>query len=118
MASETRRSVFGKTTVAAVSASRVSGANDRIRIALVGCGGMGRGDLKDALKAGKTECVALCDVDDTQSAIALKQIVEPAGGKPDLITRDFRRVIDRKDIDAVIVAIMWNLAGFGRASPA
>jgi predicted dehydrogenase len=108
MASETRRSFIGKSAAAAAGtslpASRAIGANDRIRIALIGCGGMGRGDLRDALKAGKTECAALCDVDDAQSALALKQIAEPAGQRPDLVTRDFRRVIDRKDIDAVIVA--------------
>src|SRR6478672_2335527 len=62
----------------AASNSRVLGANDRIRIALIGCGGMGRGDLKDFLRVKNVECVALCDVDDSQIAKAAKEILEPA----------------------------------------
>ncbi len=87
----------------AVSQNRVAGANRRIRVGLIGCGGMGRGDLRDMLRLG-AECVALCDVDDRQSA-EMKQYVEKEfNQKPELITRDFRRVLERKEIDAVIVA--------------
>ena len=88
----------------AASAARVIGANDRIRVGLIGCGGMGRGDLRDFLKAGKTEAVALCDVDKSQIAKTQKEVADPAGGKPELTTQDLRRVLDRDDIDAVIVA--------------
>jgi anaerobic selenocysteine-containing dehydrogenase len=59
--------VAGHPTTAA-SQSRVAGANRRIRVALIGCGGMGGGDLRDFLRVGNTECVALCDVDDAQMA--------------------------------------------------
>ncbi len=107
--SQSRRSFLTGAAVAAASSSaasaaRVIGANDRIRFALIGCGGMGRGDMADFLKAGKTEVVALCDVDQSQMAKAHKDVVDPAGGKADLTTQDFRRVLDRDDIDAVIVA--------------
>jgi len=64
-------------TSSAASAARVAGANDRIRIALIGCGGMGRGDLRDFLRAGKVECVALCDVDLSQIAKAQEQTLGP-----------------------------------------
>src|SRR5262245_21959227 len=84
--------------------SRVLGANDRIRIALIGCGGMGRGDLKDFLRVKNTECVALCDVDDEQCAKALKVADDQASQRPALTTRDFRKLLDRNDLDAVIVA--------------
>ncbi len=94
------RSLAGQT---AASNSRVPGANDRIRVALIGCGGMGSGDLRDFLRIKNTQCVALCDIDQAQSARALKNIAEPASGPVDLVTQDFRRVLDRKDIDAVIV---------------
>ena len=88
----------------AASASRILGANDRIRLALVGCGGMGRGDLRDMLRAGKTDAVALCDVDDSQVDRAQKDVVSEFGQKAELLTRDFRHVLDRDDVDAVIVA--------------
>ena len=88
----------------AASNSRVLGANDRIRIALIGCGGMGRGDLKDFLRVKNVECVALCDVDDEQSGKALKATEEQVSQHPALVTRDFRKVLDQKDLDAVIVA--------------
>ena len=90
----------------AASTDRVAGANDRIRIGLIGCGGMGRSDLRDFVKVKNVECVALCDVDDAQAAKAQEEILDPdpVGQKAELTSRDFRRVLDRKDIDAVIVA--------------
>jgi len=63
-------------------------------MALVGCGGMGRGDAKSASRFGRI--VALCDVDDGQLAQAKKQW-------PDAATfKDFRKVMERDDIHAVI----------------
>jgi predicted dehydrogenase len=89
----------------AASAGRIAGANDRIRLALIGCGGMGSGDLRDALRLKNTECVALCDPDDRQVANVIKTIIEPRQSASALFTtRDFRQVLDLKDLDAVIVA--------------
>ncbi len=110
--SSTRRNFLASAALAgaaplsasAASAARVLGANDRIRVALIGCGGMGRGDLTDFLRAGKTQVVGLCDVDESQIAGAVKNVVDPAGQKAEMTTQDFRRVLDRNDIDALIVA--------------
>ena len=88
----------------AASNSKILGANDRIRIGLIGCGGMGRADLRDFLKNKNIECVALCDVDDSQVAKTLKEVVEPVSQSPGFIGRDFRRVVELKDLEAVIVA--------------
>jgi len=89
---------------AAPAPGKSLGANDRIRVGLIGCGGMGRGDLRDFLQVKNVECAALCDVDDQQSAMASKVLFEDQGlQKPALVTRDFRRVLDQRDIDAVIV---------------
>ncbi|MEZ5367453.1 MAG: Gfo/Idh/MocA family oxidoreductase [Bryobacterales bacterium] len=89
--------------LSAASAARVVGANDRVRFALIGCGGMGRGDLRDFLRAGKTQVVGLCDVDPAQIGKA-EEIVSEAGQKADFTTGDFRKVLERDDLDAVIVA--------------
>lgn len=88
----------------AASASRILGANDRIRVGLIGCGTMGRFDLNDMLKAGKTQAVALCDVDESQIAKTQESVVADYEQEAELRTGDFRRVLDRDDIDAVIVA--------------
>jgi predicted dehydrogenase len=87
----------------AASQDRVAGANRRVRVGLVGCGGMGTTNLRAMLRAG-AQCVALCDVDDEQSGKAQQTIAKEFGQSADLVTRDFRRVLDRKDVDAVIVA--------------
>lgn len=65
---ETRRA-FSKFTIAAMagtalSASRVWGANDRIRMGLIGSGGRGREDWGNFLKQPEVEPVAVCDVYD------------------------------------------------------
>ena len=88
--------------LAATSQERIAGANRRIRVGLIGCGGMGTNNLRAMLRLG-AQCVALCDVDDEQSAKARASIETSFQQKPELVTRDFRRVLDRQDIDAVIV---------------
>src|SRR5262245_44150923 len=86
----------------AASQDRVTGANARVRVALIGCGGQGTGDLRNALRLG-AQAVALCDVDDDQTAKAAQRVQTEFGQTPDLKTRDFRRVLDRRDVDAAII---------------
>jgi len=80
-----------------------AGANSKVRIALIGSGGMGRGDLACFLRNPEVECPIICDVDDAMTAQGLKIVEKQRGYTPET-TRDFRRVLDRKDVDAVIVA--------------
>jgi len=91
-------------SASAASAARVLGANDRIRVALIGCGGMGRGDLRDFLRVKNVQAVGLCDVDKAQIDRANTEVVGEAGQQVEFTTQDFREVIDRDDLDAVIVA--------------
>lgn len=90
-------------TANAASQNQVAGANRRLRVGLIGCGGQGTSDLRAMLRAGNVECVALCDVDDEQTAKTRQLVETQFKQKPDLFARDFRRVLDRKDIDLVIV---------------
>jgi predicted dehydrogenase len=78
----------------------VKSANDRPGIALIGCGGMGRGDLKSASRFANV--VALCDVDVNHAAEVAKQYA--ANSTPPEQVTDFRRVLDRKDVDIIINA--------------
>jgi predicted dehydrogenase len=92
--------------VSASSASsygRIVGANDRIRVGLIGCGGQGRADLGKMIRVKNVECTALCDVDDEQTAKAAKVVEDASAPKPGVTARDFRRLLDMKDLDAVIV---------------
>jgi predicted dehydrogenase len=88
----------------ALSQSKILGANDRIRVALIGCGGMGWGDIRDFVRVKGVEAVSLCDVDDENSAKVKKNVEENSDSKPIIAGRDFRKVLDQKDIDAVIIA--------------
>ena len=74
-------------------------ANDRIQIALIGCGGMGQGDARNASSLPNTKLVAACDVYRSR----LDRMREVYGADT-FITRDYREVLARKDIDAVLIA--------------
>src|SRR5688572_6027365 len=80
----------------AASQARVAGANRRVRVGLIGCGGMGTNDLRVMLRLGG-QCVALCDVDDEQSARAKEVVSKEFDQTAEVVTRDFRHVLDRAD---------------------
>lgn len=79
------------------------GANDKIRVGLIGSGGMGCGDLDCFFRFPEVECAVICDVDDAMLAKGLEICAKRERKKPDTV-KDFRRVLDRKDVDAVIIA--------------
>lgn len=79
------------------------GANDKVRLGLIGCGGMGQGDLHCFLRNPEVDCVVICDVDDAQIAKGVGIVEQERGHKPDTV-KDFRRVLDRKDVDVVLIA--------------
>jgi predicted dehydrogenase len=88
---------FLKTT-AALAATRVWGANDRIMVGLIGPGRQGLGDARSFLKQGNVEIAAVCDVYEPNLQKGLKLAGEKAQAY-----KDYRQLLDRKDIDAVIV---------------
>src|SRR4249920_241050 len=56
------RRTFAMGALSALSAARISGANDRVRMGLIGSGGRGRQDWDTFLKQPDFEPVAVCDV--------------------------------------------------------
>ena len=77
---------------------RPLGPNDRPGIALVGCGGMGRGDAGNATRFG--DILAVCDVDKSHAEAAAKQFTKD--GKAPTQYSDFRKMMERDDIHVVI----------------
>ncbi|MGE5568606.1 MAG: Gfo/Idh/MocA family protein [Rhodospirillales bacterium] len=96
----TRRGFLAASTAA--SQMRVLGANDRVRLGIVGTGGRGSYLMGIANKIGGIEWVAVCDAWDVRrdraAALAGRDVARYA---------DYRQLLDRKDIDAVIVAT-WD----------
>jgi len=86
--------------LAAAPVARRLGPNDRPGIALIGCGGMGRGDAANAAQHG--DVLAVCDVDEAQAAAAVERLT--VDGRAPQVYRDFRRVLERDDIQVIINA--------------
>jgi predicted dehydrogenase len=107
--SHTRRHFLGSAgAIGGLAASLPAGAaqtskvspNDKVRIALIGCGGMGQEDASSSLANSGVELAAACDVYDGRLAhmreVHTKAVL--------FTTRDYREVLARPDIDAVIVS--------------
>src|SRR5678815_5681139 len=77
--------------------------NDKVRLGLIGSGGMGQGDLECFFLNPQIDCVVVCDVDDARIAKGAEICEKKRGKKPDT-AKDFRRVLDRTDVDVVLVA--------------
>ena len=93
------RRQFILAAAASLPASRVLGANDRIRIGVIGTGGRGRLLMGLFNQCPDAEIVAVCDVYEPRR----NQAKEKDAPRAQLHT-DYRQVLDRKDIDAVAIA--------------
>ena len=102
MSSWTRRHFFQGATMA-LAATRVIGANDRIRIGVVGIGGRGRDHIQSFLQIPEAQITGLCDVN--QAARERAQSILAKAGEPKAEEFvDMRKMFDSKEVDAVSIA--------------
>src|SRR5438552_6859145 len=83
----------------ALSASRVRGANDRLNMGLIGCGGRGRFVARFIREAPNVSYGAVADVYKRNGETAREW-----AGSDARFYSDFRKLLDQKDIDAVQIA--------------
>ncbi|MFZ4732070.1 MAG: Gfo/Idh/MocA family protein [Pirellulales bacterium] len=99
-----RRGLFGGGVAVGLSAlgwSRALGANERVRIASIGCGGKGFSDLLDTAKSPHAEVVALCNIDESKAHLGAAAEKFPMAKT----FTDWRRLLDDAGtLDAVIVS--------------
>ena len=88
----------GAAAMTALSYRRVLGANDRIRLGVIGTGARAQSLMKRLLEAGGNEQLAICDVYEPrllQAASLLEGRAKQLG--------DYRAVLDMKDLDGVVI---------------
>lgn len=98
------RRVFLSGGATAASAMRVAGASDRVRLGVIGTGNRGSHLMRVANRVGGVEWVAVCDAWDKR-----REAAAVIAGSPVTQYADYRRLLDRKDIDGVIVATVDHM---------
>jgi predicted dehydrogenase len=89
---------------------RAFGANERVNLGFVGCKNRGMQNMEGFKIVGKdagkmmTNCAAICDVDSGVLATAGRTIEKDSGQKPSTFG-DYRQMLERKDIDAVVASV-------------
>ncbi|HVL39115.1 MAG TPA: Gfo/Idh/MocA family oxidoreductase [Fimbriimonadaceae bacterium] len=84
------------------SSRRQVGANEKIVLGVIGCAGMGSANMKALWNYPEIEVAALCDVDSNRIGSDFKAVEDKFKKKPD-VYGDYRRMLERKDIDAIII---------------
>jgi predicted dehydrogenase len=93
------RTAFAVGAASALSAKQVFGANDRVRLGLIGSGGRGQRHWSNFLKQPAVEPVTVCDVYEP----FLRKGISLTDGRAKGF-KDFRQLLEQKDIDVAIVA--------------
>ncbi|NOX54279.1 MAG: Gfo/Idh/MocA family oxidoreductase, partial [Planctomycetes bacterium] len=88
----------------AVGAGGQVPASERIGLGVIGIGPRATYDLKAMLKLPDVRCLAIADVQAKRREAGKKLVDEHYGNRDCALYRDFRELLDRKDIDAVLIA--------------
>jgi predicted dehydrogenase len=94
-----RNFLRGATGLTALSYSRAVGANNKLRMAIIGAGERGMGDLGKFAKDPNVEVVAVCDIWKQRVDQGLSKYATAKGFD------DHRKVLDLKDVDACLIAV-------------
>lgn len=86
-----------------ISKGNVIGANERVRVAIMGVNSRGTSLARTFAQLDKTEVVYICDVDQNAIPKGVKAVQSVTGKSPKAI-EDFRHALDDKDIDALVIA--------------
>ncbi len=86
----------------ASSIRKAPGAGDKLVLGLIGCGGMGANDMRQLMKKPEIQIAALCDVDKNRMPADITAVTDQYSKAPDLYG-DYRKMLERKDIDGVII---------------
>jgi predicted dehydrogenase len=98
-----RKSLAAGALAPMIVSSRVFGANDRIALAGIGMGSQGRGDLRGLMGFDEIQAVAVCDVVGRHAQEAKRHVDERYNNSDCKIYTDYREVLARSDIDAVLI---------------
>ena len=99
MTRRTFTSAAAVTTMTALSASRVYGANNLVRLGFIGCGNRGDQLLDAFLETANAPPMAFCDLNE--------EYLKHAEGKVSGLihkSKDYRQILDNKDVDAVVIS--------------
>jgi predicted dehydrogenase len=94
-----------------------AGANDKVRVGVMGIRGMGFGHIRNYVELKNVEVVALCDIDKNLYPERVKWLLDNGHPRPELYV-DVRKMLEDKNLDAISVATQnhWHaLAGFWAA---
>ena len=103
MSAFSRRSFLASTAAASAAAAAQTAPSDRVRIGLIGCGGISTADSNAFLAHPECEIVAICDVDDSMMEKTARRLEQQRGKRPGFAHRDFRRIVERSDVDVCVV---------------
>src|SRR5689334_19978713 len=95
-----RRAFVAGSAFTALSYAKVPGANERLRIGVIGCGGQAMSHIKTLVRireSSNCDIINVCDVFDKRA----DQAAQTTGGK---VIKDYRRILDNRDVDYVLIA--------------
>jgi predicted dehydrogenase len=88
------------------------GAGDIIRVAIIGCNSRGESMAGTFARQKGAEVIYICDIDDIAMQKGIKAVKNVTGKEPKGV-KDFRKILDDKDLDAVYIATPdhWHACG-------
>ena len=98
------------------SMNRTVDPSDQVNVGVIGCKGMGWSNMWAMLQSPGVHCAAICDIDDAVLEERTQSALEFQDKKPK-IYKDYRKLLENKDIDAVIIGTPdhWHCLPFVHA---
>ncbi|GAA5507663.1 Gfo/Idh/MocA family oxidoreductase [Novipirellula caenicola] len=96
-------STVAASTLAAAPKIHAASKDKKYRTALIGSGWWGMNILREAMAAGQTKVVALCDVDQDKLELAAEEVNDLSGEEPKLYS-DFRELFEKEEVEIAIIA--------------